>query len=365
MRIAIITFITSIILSIASAYCTVIGIGRIFTYSPIITMIIASIIEFGRMVLIFVLHHFWKQMSWIKKIPGLIMLLIAMSLSSLGIFGYFSSAYSSNASEVIPIEMEVKTLEKEIELVKNQIVINDNQIQLIQKNMSSDVMNKAMETYIQKEYVSKALNVQKETQKQLETLVNENKELNNQVIAIQRKILDKTVEVEKKSPTIAHLKYVSKLLGTSNDNAIIIFIIMMMLVFDTLAMYLMITSDWIMGISQQTKNVDKKPQPKEESKTIKKIVQKPTIVRKKVKDISFDEIIETLNEKNVTNDIDKHASYVVNLIQKDKSLLDNMSFIKSLSKTPRIVEYIEQELGSDNDIVKKLKTKLKIKGGEK
>ena len=123
MKIAIITFMTSVILSIASAYCTVVGIGRIFTYSPIITMIIAGIIEVGRMVLIFDLHHFWRQMSWIKKIPGLIMLFIAMTLSSLGIFGYFSSAYSSNASTVIPIEMEVKTLEKEIEIVKNQIKI--------------------------------------------------------------------------------------------------------------------------------------------------------------------------------------------------------------------------------------------------
>lgn len=358
MRIAFITFMTSIILSIASAYCTVVGIGRIFTYSPVITMIIASIIEIGRMVLIYDLHHFWKQMSLIKKIPGLIMLLIAMTLSSLGIFGYFSSAYSSNASVVIPIEMEVKTLEKEIDLIKNQIVINDNQIKNIQVSMNSDVMNKAMETYIKKEYVSKALNVQKDIQEQVDKLINENKDLNKQVISLQKQILEKTIDVEKKSPTIAHLKYVSKMLGTSNDNAIIIFIVMMMLVFDTLAMYLMVTSDWIMIVSKQEET--------EKEIVIEKQIEKPikkqTVVRKKKTDVSFDNIIQTLNEKNDKNDkndIDKQGSYIVELIMKDKSLLDDASFIKSLSKTPKIVEYIEKELGLDNTIVKKLKSKIK------
>lgn len=355
MRLAIITFMTSIILSIASAYCTVVGIGRIFTYSPIITMIIASIIEIGRMVLIFDLHHFWKQMSWIKKIPGLIMLLIAMSLSSLGIFGYFSSAYSSNASVVIPIEMEVKTLEKEIDLIKNQIVINDNQIQNIQKNMNSDVVNKAMETYIQKEYVSKALNVQKETQKQIDTIISENKELNKQVISLQKQILDKSVEVEKKSPTIAHLKYVSKMLGTSNDNAIIIFIVMMMLVFDTLAMYLMITSDWIMSLSQIHDDEPKK-------------VKKQYVVRKKKPSITFDSIADSIqmNEDTKENEeknkiiIDKRVNKVVKSILEDKTLLNNKSFLKELSRTPEIVKSIEKALGNDNEIVKILKSKLKI-----
>ena len=132
-----------------------------------------------------------------------------------------------------------------------------------------------------------------------------------------------------------------------------------------MAMYLMVTADWISGIVKPTKSVSKSSNKKEDIKIIKNIDKKPTIVRKKVKDMSFDEVIENLNKKSIKNDIDKQGSYVVNLIQKDKSLLDNVSFIKSLSKTPKIVEYIEQELGSDNDIVIKLKQKLNIKGGEK
>jgi hypothetical protein len=257
--------------------------------------------------------------------------------------------------------MEVKTLEKEIDLIKNQIVINDNQIKNIQGSMNSDVMNKAMETYIKKEYVSKALNVQKDVQEQIDKLINENKVLNNQVISLQKQILEKTIDVEKKSPTIAHLKYVSKMLGTSNDNAIIIFIVMMMLVFDTLAMYLMVTSDWIMIVSKQEET--------EKEIVIEKQIEKPikkqTVVRKKKTNVSFDDIIQTLNdkneknEKNEKNDIDKQGSYIVELIMKDKSLLDDASFIKSLSKTPRIVEYIEKELGLDNTLVKKLKSKIK------
>ena len=96
MNIAFLTFLTSIILSITSGICTVIGIGNIFTSAPYITMVIASTIEFGRVVLIYVLHHFWDTMPKIKKIPGIIMLIIAMSLSALGVFGFFANAYSAN-----------------------------------------------------------------------------------------------------------------------------------------------------------------------------------------------------------------------------------------------------------------------------
>ena len=81
-EISFITFLTSLIISSASAYCTVVGVGNIFTSAVTMSMVIAGVIEFGRVVLVYDLHHFWHQMPWKKKIPGLAMLLIAMSLSA-------------------------------------------------------------------------------------------------------------------------------------------------------------------------------------------------------------------------------------------------------------------------------------------
>ena len=386
-EISFITFFASIIISIASAYCTVVGYGNIFTSAAVMTMVIAGVIEFGRVVLVYDLHHFWHQMPLIKKLPGLAMLLIAMSLSALGVFGFFSNAYSAKTKEVIPIELEVKQLESGIPLLQSEIDLNNKQIADLQKTMNSESMDKAIETYIEKEYVTKALNVKKDMQKQITGLMNDNKTLNGKIIDIRKQITSLQQEAEAKAPTIAHLKYLAALLHTSNDNAIIIFIVMIMMVFDTLAMYLMITSDWIKIVTGQyvekprkivqTKYVEPKtiqeelnqlnvvPAVVEETKPI---IEEPknkvlnhlnNINEKQPSENKLKTFVNKIISKKETNNIDNKVSNLVKLLLKDESIIDKSSFIKSLSMTPLIVEKLEQELGKDSNIMKKINAKLK------
>ena len=383
-EISFITFLASLIISIASGYCTVAGVGNIFTSAPEMAMVIAGVIEFGRVVLVYDLHHFWHQMPLLKKLPGIIMLLIAMSLSALGVFGFFANAYSAKTKEVIPIELEIKQLESGIPLLQSEIDLNNKQISDLQKTMNSESMDKAIETYIEKEYVTKALNVKKDMQKQITGLMNDNKKLNSQIIEIRKQMTSLQQEAESKAPTIAHLKYLAALLHTSNDNAIIIFIVMIMMVFDTLAMYLMITSDWIKIVTGQyvepvkkvIKSISYEPikkeekiilqeEPKsviitpEEKKEVKSEPEK--VVVKDVKPEISSEPIDEVNREgeNAKNNIDLKVSKLVQLLNEDKSIIDKASFIKSLSMTPLVVEKLEEELGKDNEIMKKIRAKLK------
>ena len=253
--------------------------------------------------------------------------------------------------------------------------------------MNSESMDKAIETYIEKEYVTKALNVKKDMQKQITGLMNDNKTLNGKIIDIRKQITSLQQEAEAKAPTIAHLKYLAALLHTSNDNAIIIFIVMIMMVFDTLAMYLMITSDWIKIVTGQyvekprkivqTKYVEPKtiqeelnqlnvvPAVVEETKPI---IEEPknkvlnhlnNINEKQPSENKLKTFVNKIISKKETNNIDNKVSNLVKLLLKDESIIDKSSFIKSLSMTPLIVEKLEQELGKDSNIMKKINAKLK------
>ena len=369
-EISFITFLTSIIISIASAYCTVVGYGNIFTSAAIMTMVIAGVIEFGRVVLVYDLHHFWHQMPWKKKLPGLAMLLIAMSLSALGVFGFFSNAYSAKTKEVIPIELEIKQLESGIPLIESEIDLNNKQIKDIQITMNSESMDKAIDKYIEKEYVTKALNVKKDMQKQITGLMNDNKTLNQKIIDIRKQVTSLQQEAESKAPTIAHLKYLAKLLNTSNDNAVIIFIVMIMMVFDTLAMYLMITSDWIKSITGQSQLPEKseilepvKPVKKEEKilehnsdQVSDQVEDAPEVVEKPVK-----KLVNNFLFKNKKNNIEIKVSKLVKLLREDESIINKSSFIDSLRKTPLIVEKLEEELGKDSELMIKIKANLSKK----
>lgn len=375
-EISFITFFTSIIISIASAYCTVVGYGNIFTSAAVMTMIIAGVIEFGRVVLVYDLHHFWHQMPLIKKLPGLAMLIIAMSLSALGVFGFFSNAYSAKTKEVIPIELEVKQLESGIPLIQSEIELNNKQITDLQKTMNSDSMDKAIETYIEKEYVTKALNVKKDMQKQITGLMNDNKALNSKIIDIRKQITSLQQEAETKAPTIAHLKYLAALLHTTNDNAIIIFIVMIMMVFDTLAMYLMITSDWIKTITgksvQPIKNIIKKPIKEEPiEKKQEEIIKEEEPVKQNNEDVKKEntqvpekpvkKLFNNFLFKKEKNNIEIKVSKLVKLLREDESIINKSSFIDSLKKTPLIVEKLEEELGKDSELMIKIKANLSKK----
>lgn len=346
-NISFITFFASIIISIASAYCTVVGMGNIFTSAVLMTMVIAGVIEFGRVVLVYNLHHFWHQMPLIKKLPGIAMLLIAMSLSALGVFGFFSNAYSAKTKEIIPIELEIKQLESGIPLLESEITLNNKQIEDLQKTMNSESMDKVIDKYIEKEYVTKALNVKKDMQKQITSLMNDNKTLNEKIITIRKEISEKQIDAEHKAPTIAHLKYLAALLHTSNDNAVVIFIVMIMMVFDTLAMYLMITADWIKIITGQYVE----PEPVVIKKEIpKKPVEKPVEVIEKPKE-----------NKKEKNNIEMKVSKLVKLLREDESIINKSSFIESLRLTPLIVEKLEEELGKDSELMIKIKANLSKK----
>ena len=329
---SLITFIISIIISIASGYCTVIGMSKIFISAPYVVMFISTVIEFGRVILIYDVHHYWNEMPLIKKIPGVGMLLIAMFLSGLGVFGFFANAHSAKTNDVIPMELQISQLNNEISNIQSVVDLNTQQIDNLRLTMNSDTTNKAMEKLIDKVYVTKALNIKKDLQNEINKLMDNNKELNTQIIAKKQEITSIQIDIEKTSPTIAHLKYLAKLLGTNNDTAILIFIVLIMMVFDTLAMYLMIISDWISKINE--------PKPRK-------------YVRKKKK--SKKEII--INENNIDNNIDN----LIKLLQDDESYMNKSSFMKSLSKTPLILKKIEYKLGKDNDLVNKLKQKLNSK----
>ena len=229
---AIITMLVSLLISVVSGYCTVVGMGKVFASAAGVTMFIASVIELGRVVLLYDIHHFWDKLKLYQKIPGIMMLLIAMVLSALGVFGFMSNAHSQRTQDVIPIEMEIRQKESEIKILNDAILVNNQQLEQFD--------SKALDKYTEMGYVTKAVNLQKEQQKVTNKLYDDNRENQQQITKLNQEILALQLSAEQKAPTLAHIKYYAKLFNVDNDTAIIIFIVMIMTVFDTLAMYLMI-----------------------------------------------------------------------------------------------------------------------------
>lgn len=239
---ALLTMIISLLISLVSGYCTVVGMGKVFASAATITMGIATVIEIGRVILLYDLHHFWDKLKLFQKIPGILMLLIAMTLSAMGVYGFFANAHSQRTQQVIPIELEIKQKQQEINILNDAIKVNNEQLKQFD--------GKAFDKYTEMGYVTKAVNLQKEQQVVTNKLYDDNRKIQQEITKLNQEILKLELDVEQKAPTLAHIKYYAKLFNVDDETAIIIFIVMIMLVFDTLAMYLMITSDWIFKLEE-------------------------------------------------------------------------------------------------------------------
>ena len=331
-----ITMLISLTISLVSGFCTVVGMGKVFTSAAVVTMFIAAVIEIGRVVLLYDLHHFWNKLKWFQKLPGLLMLLIAMTLSAMGVYGFFADAHSHRTQEVLPIEMVIQEKESEIKILEDAIKVNEDQL----KQFDGKAFNK----YTEMGYVTKAVNLQKEQQKVTNKLYDDNRVKQQEITKLKKEILDLHLDAEKKSPSLAHLKYYAKLFKVDDDTAIIIFIVMIMMVFDTLAMYLMITADWINTIDYK----------KEDEETVaKNATTQPITITEKVDLSNIEKELEELKASIKPIEIKDVKEYddtkLFEKLDKLQSLINNDDLVKRLTEIEDKINIKNCQNNFDND----------------
>ncbi len=107
-----------------AAFFSIWGIGLLFSGASIAAMVMASSLELGKLVATSFLYRFWKRSQWMLKSYLCGAVFVLMLITSLGIFGYLTSAYQQSSVKYGMMMDAIKTLEdqKKQELVKIQDV---------------------------------------------------------------------------------------------------------------------------------------------------------------------------------------------------------------------------------------------------
>lgn len=367
---ALVTIIVSIIISIVSAFCTVTGIGKIFAGASFIAMGIATVIEIGRVTLVYNLHHYWEFLDKIKKATGICMLLIACSISAMGIFGFLSNAHLEKTMEVTPIVQEIEGKEKQIVIYEDNINTYKVNLEELKKIYGSQASDAGIDELIKRGYVSKAFNFKKDQQKQYDEVFKritdeqeKIRQLNNEITVLKK-------QADSVAPELGPLKYIVKLFNVQDqDMAMIIFICMIMCVFDTLAIYLMIMGDWIgkLNTTPQSQKITLKNDvyiPEEIFEDISEEKQPDTIISKEQPIISNTKKVKKMPKKNIIqktekiqenndlpikNNIDSSYKNIVKLIQTSNNIADNESFKQYLTNHPDVMNRLKTLLHTDDD----------------
>jgi len=113
--------ITSLGIAGIAAYFSVLGLATIFAGAYLGVVIMASVLEFGKIVTAAYLHLVWDKLSFIRYYLAF-SVFVLMLITSLGIFGYLAKASSDTSYATGVAQSEINRIESNIEREENKIL---------------------------------------------------------------------------------------------------------------------------------------------------------------------------------------------------------------------------------------------------
>ena len=240
MFLTLLTFLSAISISIIAAGYSIIGLATLFSGAVIPIIAMGSALEVGKLV-----AASWLYQNWRSDIPRLLKaylftaIIVLIFITSMGIFGFLSKAHLDQVQPTSGNQLSIDSYNKQI---------NQQQIIIDRAEKTLNQLDKALDVYIDKEYVTRGL---KERNKQKE----ERDLLNKTINEATTKILElnktkNTIELEqlKIEAEVGPLKYVAELIYGDDaknhfDSAVRIVILILIFVFDPLAVLLLIAAN--------------------------------------------------------------------------------------------------------------------------
>lgn len=239
MFISIITFFAAVSLSITAAYYSIVGLIAIFAGSVTSVAIMAGSMEFAKIATVVWLHNNWKTATRFLKYTLSTSVIVLMLITSMGIYGFLSSAYLKSS-----VGFEQEYVQEQF--LQNQIAQLDTEIIRTEKTLQQ--LDKSIDVLIERNRVTAGLRERKKQQeerdelkKQLSALLAEKSAVNNELLEIQKNVA--IVEAE-----VGPVKYIAELVyGESSskeslDKSVRLVILLLIFVFDPLAVLLLIAS---------------------------------------------------------------------------------------------------------------------------
>jgi len=240
MFLTLITFISAISISLIAAGYSILGLATLFAgaYVPIIAM--GSALEVGKLVAASWLYHNWRS-NIPKSLKAYLFtsIIVLIFITSIGIFGFLSKAH---LDQVKPTAGNTE----QIELIDKKIRQEEKIIERAERTLAQ--LDKALDVYIDKEFVTRGLKERKKQKEERDLLNKSIDEAMEKITNLNNSKSSINIEQLKLEADVGPLKYVAELIYGDNandhfDSAVRIIILILIFVFDPLAVLLLIAAN--------------------------------------------------------------------------------------------------------------------------
>ena len=230
---------SAIVVAGCAAYFSVTGLGVLFAGATVSVMVMAGSLEFAKLVAATYLKQQWDVIKGFNKWYLATSVATLMLITSAGIFGYLSNAFQQQ-------NLELQKVERDISVYQNQITKNDTEITRYtnQLNNQQNIRNS------QEANLSKQIDKDKSTSRVTQMIKSADKEItavskrideltiqNNIALDSINSIKNNNIQLERE---VGGFRFVAEAFNVPLNDVVKFFILIIVLVFDPLAIALII-----------------------------------------------------------------------------------------------------------------------------
>jgi len=273
---------SAVLIAGTAAYFSVTGLGVLFSGAAIAVMVMAGSLEFAKLVTATYLKQKWTEIKGFNKWYLSFAVAVLMLITSAGIFGYLSNAFQQQ-------NLKLDQVEREISVYQNQITKNDGEI----ARYTTQLTNQQNIRNSQESNLSKQIDKDKSTarvtqmirtaDKEISSISNRIDELtkqNNVALDSINAIKNNNISIERE---VGGFRFVAESFGVELNSVVKFFIILIVIVFDPLAIALVIAFNQLMMNKRKEEDEDVISKPED----LKDFVDETTRVRLSERDLEI------------------------------------------------------------------------------
>jgi len=252
----ILMFVTALTLSVIAAYYSLMGLAAIFAAAVVPILVMGGVLEAAKLVVASWVYRNWKQAPFLLKSYLTIAVVVLMVITSMGIFGFLSKAHLDQAIPTGDYSEQVSFIDEQIAIERETI---SNSKALIKQ--MDDVVNRKMEsegrelkdennnTYVE-DVAERALKIRRSQARDRSALTKRIKDSQAKIIELQKEKAPLSKDLRELEAEVGPIKYIAALIyGDELDQSLLEkavrgMIILIVAVFDPLAVLMLIAANW-------------------------------------------------------------------------------------------------------------------------
>ena len=239
MKLSILTFITSLAIAAVAAWYSIIGLTTIFSAAVVPIIIMGVVLEIGKLVAAAWVYQNWKETNVLLKSYLVSAIVVLMLITSMGIYGFLSKSH---------IDAGINTTEISVKLERLDNRINGEQRQINRAEKTLKQLDDRLEKMNEGWFITRGIQQREKEQEERQQLNNIIKKSESEIDKLLDKKSEYQLEVKNFEVEVGPIKYIAALVYGDEaknylDNTVRYVILLLIFVFDTLAVLLLISAN--------------------------------------------------------------------------------------------------------------------------